>query len=257
MKIWRDEFFYERSISELFINHSNSDIKNNQIVEQNRKKLLNNLKFEENKFLDVGFEHTYGLNLYPKFLYNKKSYIKNGIKTNFDEVIYQELIEKIEDNTRDLMKPIKSKLGVASSDTDENSIEYQTIVFKDKKTALSKFVKLNEFLSDKMDLAPSSIVSMEDEGGCHININLPQYQRISKSDEELLKSEIITYEMTSPSQKLAFYNKSNLRILKENRYKFFKLLNSYLYNNPFIAWYFLSPFDNVSSKVVRDSSKKR
>ncbi len=80
-----------------------------------------------------------------------------------------------------------------------------------------KFKKeYKEFLIDvfaKKNIIESSNVDMNSEGGCHINIDL-EYK----------------------------YN-------NETKAKFVLSLRNYILNNPSIVWMFLSPNDNVSSKI--------
>jgi hypothetical protein len=68
---------------------------------------------------------------------------------------------------------------------------------------------VNDF-RDNGWLIPSSCISLETEGGCHINFNM-EY--------------------------------------KSNQYDIMNRLRNYLCFNPSICWMFLSPYDNVSSKI--------
>ncbi len=70
---------------------------------------------------------------------------------------------------------------------------------------------------NKYSYVPSSCISLEDEGGCHINIDMSHMQGYHGNDFCI---------------------------------SFIQNLRTFLYNNPSIAWAFLSPYDNNSAHVT-------
>jgi hypothetical protein len=97
---------------------------------------------------------------------------------------------------------------------DGNSLEIPSTIYDDKITFIKDYDKLTNLLKDEFGFIPSSLVDIETEGGCHLNLSIP------------------TQISNSSSAK-----------------KFFDNLQAYLTNNPSIIWSFLSPTDNESSVV--------
>jgi hypothetical protein len=97
---------------------------------------------------------------------------------------------------------------------DGNSLEIPSIIYDDKITFIKDYDKLTNLLKNEFCFIPSSLVDIETEGGCHLNVSIPTQ----------------------------IANSSSVK-------KFFDNLQAYLTNNPSIIWSFLSPTDNESSVV--------
>ena len=97
---------------------------------------------------------------------------------------------------------------------DGDSLEIPSTVYSNKNVFLKTYQKLVFILRTEYQFIPSSLVCMETEGGCHLNVSIP--------------NEVYN----SPLAK-----------------QFFNNLQSYLTNNPSIIWSFLAPTDNESSVV--------
>lgn len=97
---------------------------------------------------------------------------------------------------------------------DGDTLEIPSTIYTDKKKFIKDYDRLAKFLEEKYQFLPSSVVDMEVEGGCHMNVTIPKEIYNSKMAEQ-----------------------------------FFDNLQSYLTNHPSIVWAFLAPTDNNSSVV--------
>lgn len=190
-----------------------------QIIKGNiiskKKKKNNNIITKNNNFLSTGLELTYGIK--DKII---AIYGKNGDKYNSQ--IYYNIAEVFAEH-------INTNTEYACY-TEDGTIEIPTQIFESKKDIIQYFNKLNKTLKE-FGIISSSLVSLQDEGGGHININYPKH----------IKN--IEYE--------------EIGEYKDNYVNFYKKLENYIINNPSIAWCFLSPYDNDSAKINNDVIKYR
>lgn len=147
------------------------------------------------KFNTISIEPTFYYDFSPL-----KIDVDNMDEDNFD-TLQSVMINEFLDNRKKYKNPLLKKAHI---DHDALEISFQ----KDSvKNILSKFGSLQKFLKRK-GFIPSSIVSLETEGGCHLNVDLTDIKE-----------------------------KTNLLVN----------LRNYLLSNQCIAWSFLSPYDEQSS----------
>lgn len=129
------------------------------------------------EFIPVGVELTYGLGQQLICCYGKKG-------NKYRQDIYTKILHQIR-------REIEELINCESMGVDGDTIEISTVVFNCKQDLIKYFKKLNKQLSD-FDLVPSSITDLQNEGGCHINIDLLRNSNIILKD-------LTTYLYNNPS----------------------------------------------------------
>lgn len=97
---------------------------------------------------------------------------------------------------------------------DGSNLEVPSPIYNNIKSFLEDYTKLVCIMKEDFNFLPSSIVDIEQEGGCHLNVSIPETIRKSKNAD-----------------------------------RFFNNLKVYLTNHPSIIWSFLSPTDDQSSVI--------
>lgn len=230
------------------------------------------LRFQIEDFTEIGAELTYGLTGKPDWLY----------KPSFNESLYETILNDLDDHiTKDIVskylrqeKVNKHFKGYRDFEVgvDGSCIEISTPSFANRKAFIDLFNGLGVPLL-KRGLQSSSLSGLEDEGGCHLNIQQPTIIP-TKDSEEFFKELMFEFNIMKEhwrKEGIGYYSNNFSKCINKRDYKAlvgvleklndmmklrYQALNAYIVNHPSVAWYFLSPHDNVSSRVVRESDGK-